>query len=109
MSKKKMRKPKKRAPLKSSNKNYSDWFTKDPVSGKEINVSDLMRRYDELTDFDSLYILYGVYNNPDNPLFDRRKADQVMDKLAELGEPQVCAKKGVTSFMRERKRKLFLI
>ncbi|HAN58087.1 MAG TPA: hypothetical protein DCQ45_03770 [Erysipelotrichaceae bacterium] len=84
MSKKKIRKPKKKMPLKGGR--LPKILISDQETGEKINVSKLLRRYDELTDIKDLNYIYQAYHRESSPLYNPDEALRVLKRMAELGD-----------------------
>lgn len=103
MSKKKIRKPKKRAPVKKRNDVLSshfgeDLYIQDGETGKTVNVSDLIRNYKNLTEVRDLHYVYETYRDPSSPLHDPKKAAKVLERMSAMGDVHSYVLKGVALF-----------
>ncbi len=103
MSKKKIRKPKKRAPVKRSNDVLSshfgdDLYIQDGETGKTVNVSELIRNYKNLTEVSDLHYVYETYRDPSSPLHDPKKAAKVLERMSAMGDVHSYVLKGVALF-----------
>lgn len=106
MSKKKIKKPKKRMPIRKSN-TYEKFYVQKDKKEDFIDIIDLINHLDDVTDIETLKAVYAAYNSPVSPLYDLSKADAVLERLLNVGDVYVCVGKGIELFEAGKREEAF--
>ena len=104
MSKKKIRKPKKRDSVQRKNQVITatdDIILTNSTNGKQRSAAWLIAHEDELTSQDDLQMLASLYDNPNLPYFNRMKADRIFIKLDKLGDLEASKYHGIELYMQD--------
>lgn len=94
MSKKKIRKPKKRAPMKARKKGDQIVYVTDEETGQKVCLNDLIERYPYFTNAHEMGLVYDAYYDYNSPFYNSKKATEVLERLVDMKDPYGCTVKG---------------
>lgn len=67
-------------------------------TGEIVDVRELIRHIDDITDIEDLKAIYGAYDSPESPLYNAKKADDILERLIAAGDIYTCVHKGIELF-----------